>query len=82
MNDEEYNQLIDKIKNLLTDRLIRTEYDYNCEYLPYHEIREIMDSLYIPSRLNKLCKYEYSCGSYGDDHNCKSCKDNFANKRV
>lgn len=82
--DENHNQLIDNIRSLLMGRMIRTENDYNnYEYLQENDVREIMDSLYIPPRLNTLCKYEYSCGGYSDDyHNCKNCKDNFANKRI
>jgi hypothetical protein len=83
ITNENHNILIDKIKQLLMNGMCRTENDYNnYDYLCENDVREIMDALYIPPRLNTLCKYEYSCDSYDQSyHNCKDCKDNYANRR-
>jgi hypothetical protein len=87
MIDESYNELIDKIKKLFLDNMYETESDNNWndyKYLPEAKIRELMDGLYIPPRLNTLCGYEYSCGSYdgGSGDNCKPCKNKYKNKDV
>jgi hypothetical protein len=83
MTGESYNDLIDKIKKLLLDNMYETESDNNWsdyKYLPEEKIRELMDGLYTPPRLNILCKYEYSCGMYGNTDNCKGCVDNISNR--
>jgi hypothetical protein len=74
-NNESHNELIDKIKNALTEKMERPDFDNNnWEYISENNLREVMDSLYISSRLNTLCKYEYSCGGYGGS-SCRNCKE-------
>ena len=73
---ENREKILDEVKEKLQDAFTSTEYDYNnFEYIPEHSFREVMDSLYIPNRLNTLCRYEYSCGSFGGN-SCEKCKDN------